>query len=179
MILSLIPATFTMTYNSNSGRFTINNNSNFIINAGSNCYILLGFNNNINYNSINNTFTFPKPCNLLGPVLIKIKSNVLQNNNIDSSCGGKNNTICTIPVNNSAGGLLLYNNFTNFKTIFPNNNLDYIDITITDEYDNLINFDGVDNFITLQIDTVREYIRNIGDLSDLLKYENLINIDEN
>ena len=41
--------------------------------------------------------------------------------------------LCTIPVNNASFGLIIYNNISQFKTIYPNNNLDYIDIQITDD----------------------------------------------
>ena len=76
--------------------------------------------------------------------------------------------LCSIPVNNSAGGLIVYNNISQFKSIFPNNNLDYIDISITDEMDQEIDFNGVDIYITLQIDSIRKHIPQLNDLVHLL-----------
>jgi hypothetical protein len=178
MILTILPASFTLVYNNTSTRYTLTNSlADFTINVGSTCGTIFGFLSNKSYTSTNKTLALPNPCNFLGPVLIKIKSNMLQSNNIDSSSGGRNNTISTIQVNSSANGLLLYNNFTNFKSLFPNTSLDYIDISLTDEYDNIIDFDGIDNFITLQIDTFREYIAETGDFHDLVNKERLINLE--
>jgi hypothetical protein len=43
--------------------------------------------------------------------------------------------LCSIPVNNASFGLIIYNNISQFKTIYPNSNLDYIDIQISDDFD--------------------------------------------
>jgi hypothetical protein len=125
---------------------------------------------NTSYNIPGTSFTFPNQCNFLGVKRLKIKSNILATNNIDSSSGGRvNNLLTTIPVNNASFGLIIYNNISQFKTIYPNSNLDYIDISITDEDDNLINFNGIDIYLTLQIDTIREHLPDNKTLIHLLQ----------
>ena len=139
----------------------------------------MGFIKNTNYTSdINFNIVFPYCCNFLGITRLKIKSNIIQTNNIDSYSKGKCNMLCSIPVNASSGGLIVYNNISQFKIIFPNNNLDYIDISITDENDNEIDFNGVDNYITLQIDSIRQHIPEINDLAHLLKVNSDIPLEE-
>ena len=43
-----------------------------------------------------------------------------------------------------------------------------VDITITDEEDNIINFNGVDVYLTLQIDSIIEDYENNNDLVELI-----------
>ena len=64
-----------------------------------------------------------------------------------------------------------------FKTIYPNNNLDYIDINITDDFDQLIDFNGIDINITLQIDTIRKHLHDNDSLITFLG-ENEIELTE-
>jgi hypothetical protein len=129
----------------------------------------MGFIANTNYYSDgSNNIVMPYCCNFMGINRLKIKSGIIQTNNLDSYSRGKSNMLCSIPVNNASGGLIVYNNISQFKSIFPNNNLDYIDISITDELDQEIDFNGVDIYITLQIDSIRKHIPEINDLQHLL-----------
>jgi hypothetical protein len=120
------------------------------------------------YSDVNNQIVMPYQCNFLGITRLKIKSSIIQTNNIDSFSKGKSNILCTIPVNNASFGLIIYNNISQFKTIYPNNNLDYIDISITDDNDNLIDFNGIDINITLQIDTIRKHLHDNDSLINFL-----------
>jgi hypothetical protein len=141
MFLSILPTGFTCSFNINNGKYTLGYTSDFSINASSTCYLIMGFQKNTVYSSTSKSIALPYPCDFMGLKIIKIKSSVLKTNNIDAFSNGRTNTLITIPVNNASGGLLVYNNYTNFKTIFPNNSLDYIDLILTDEYDNEIDFD--------------------------------------
>ena len=179
MLLSVLPINFTLTFNSITGIYTLGYISLFYLISSSTCYKIMGFVKNITYTSDSNfNIVMPYCCNFLGITRLKIKSNVIQTNNIDSYSKGKCNMLCSIPVNSAAGGLIVYNNYTNFKIIFPNNNLDYIDISITDENDNELDFNGVDNYITLQIDSIRKHIPEIENLHHLMTNNSEIPIDE-
>jgi len=172
MLLGLLGANWTLTLNSFTGIYTLGYISSFQIMSDSTCYTLMGFVANTTYTSnASYNIVMPYPCNFLGITRLKIKSNVIQTHNIDSYSKGRSNILCTIPINNASFGLLIYTNFTNFKSIFPNNNLDYIDIQITDDFDQLIDFNGIDINITLQIDTVRKYLTSEDSLIDILKNE--------
>jgi hypothetical protein len=172
MLLSLLGSNWTLILNSITGIYTLAYTSNFTINATSTCYKLMGFKKNTSYSSVSNSLTFIYPCNFLGVQRLKIKSNVLKTDNIDCYSGGRSNLLTTIPVNSASYGLIVFNNLVGFKNILPNIAIDFIDITITDELDNIINFNGIDIYITLQIDTIRESLPDEENLLTLLNSHN-------
>ena len=112
--------------------------------------------------------TFPYPCNFLGVNRLKIKSNIILTNNIDTNSNGRNNILTTIPVNNAQYGLIVYQNLVGFKCIFPNIGLDYIDVSITDEDDNELDFNNIPVYITIQIDSVREQLPDDSNLTHIM-----------
>lgn len=169
MITSLIVSyNFSLSINATTGKFILSNTTeDFIILPNSTCYHLLGFPQNQNVYSSSKSLTFPYPCNLYGINRIKIKSNILATRNFDSN-SGQGNILSTIPVSSGLTGVLCYVNYSNFKNIINNKNLDYIDILVTDENDNFIDFNGIDIFLTLQLDIIREYQQTKEDLLSLL-----------
>ena len=169
MVKGLLPLGYNLTLNNTTGIFTMTYSSNFTINTSSTCSKLMGFVKNVSYTSTSNSLTFPFPCNFLGINRIKIKSSILQTSNLDTFSKGKSNLLATIPVNQAQYGLINFTNLVNFKSIFPNQNLDYIDIQITDEYDILIDFNGIDVFLTLQIDSIRTDLPQDTNLQNLLQ----------
>jgi hypothetical protein len=102
---------------------------------------------------------------------LKIKSSIIQTNNIDSSSNGITNLLTTIPVSTAQYGLIVYQNLVNFKCIFPNIPLDYIDIQITDEDDNELDFNNVPVYITIQIDSIREQLPDDSNLTNIMTSE--------
>jgi hypothetical protein len=171
MLLSLLPAGYSLYLNSTTGVFTLSYTSNFTINSNSTCYKILGLAKNTSYSSTSNTLIFPYPCNFLGVNRLKIKSNILLTNNIDTNSNGRNNLLTTIPVNSAQYGLIIYENKVNFKCIFPNTPLDYIDIQITDEDDNELDFNNVPVYITIQIDSIREQLPDNSNLTSIMSSE--------
>jgi hypothetical protein len=168
MILSLIPSTFTMTFNSATGKFTLTNTAgDFNINSTTTCYIILGLVAKTLYSSSSKTFTFPNPANLYGIHRIKIKSNILHTRNYDSN-SGSGNILTTIGVTSGLTGVLYFLNQSNFRNIISNDVIDNIDIQIVDEYDNLLDFNGLDIFLTIQLDIIKEIEHNKEDLLTLL-----------
>ena len=169
MLLSILPVGFTLTFNLTTGIYTLGYVSLFYLILSSTCYKLMGFVKNTTYTSNgSNNIIMPNCCNFLGINRLKIKSSVMQTNNIDSYSRGKSNMLCSIPVSSGPGGLIIYNNISQFKSIYPNNSLDYIDISITDEFDQEIDFNGIDIYVTLQIDSIRKHIPDVNDLQHLL-----------
>ena len=64
-------------------------------------------------------------------------------------------------------GLCLYNNITNFKSIFKNHELSSINIDIKDDFGNYIDFNNVDWSMTLQVDIVSEIVQTLDNLEDV------------
>jgi len=107
---------------------------------------------------------------------INIKSNTfILRHNVDSGTKGKTRTICTVPVNAPSGGLILYNNFSNFKGIINIHSINSITIDIKDDFKNFIDFQNVDWTMTLQIDVINDVILDMDDLADVYKNQ----IEEN
>jgi hypothetical protein len=86
---------------------------------------------------------------------------------MDSFTSGSTSTFCSIPVSSNASGIIHYNNLTDYKSIFKNYELNSIDISITDDKNNYIDFNNVDWSMTLQIDITNEIVENIDNLHDI------------
>jgi hypothetical protein len=170
MLLNILPAGYSLNLNTTTGIFTLSFTANFTINYNSTCYKILGLAKLTTYNSVSNSLTFPYPCNFLGVNRLKIKSNIIQTNNVDSAIG-RNTILTTIPVSTAQYGLIVYQNLVNFKCIFPNTGLDYIDIQITDEDDNELDFNNIPVYITIQIDSIREQLPDNSNLSNIMTSE--------
>ena len=169
MFLGLLGVSFTMSLDNSTGKFTLSKTGGFTIMPTTTCYKLLGIQKNITYVS-SGSLTFPYPCNFLGVNRLKIKSGVFKTNNLDSnSNNGHSDLLCTIPVDVSMYSLIKYTNIVGFKNVIANEDINYIDITITDEDDNIINFNGIDVHLTLQINSIIKDYENDFNLNDLMK----------
>jgi len=114
------------------------------------------------------TFTFPYPCNFLGVNRLKIKSGTFKTTNLDINSNGHFDFLATIPVNVSQYSLISYNNLVSFKNIIIIEDINFIDITITDESDNIIDFNGIDIHLTIQIDSIIEDYITDNNLHELV-----------
>lgn len=171
MLLSILPSGFSLTVSSITNKFTLNYTSDFTIFSTSTCQIIMGMSNNTNYTSSSSSLTFPNVCNFLSTKLIKIKSDTIQTKNLDSYNMGCNNVLCAIPVSDALTGIIRYKNDVSFKNIIQNLNIDSINIQIADENDTLLNFNGIDINITLQIDNFKKVMENDSHLHPLLTNE--------
>jgi hypothetical protein len=167
MFLNLLGSSFSMTLDNATGKYTLTKSGGFTI-LSSSCYKILGLEKNKTYIVITSSLTFPYPCNFLGINRIKIKSGCFKTDNLDTFSNGHSDLLSTIPVNVSQYGLINYINYVGFKNIIHNEDITLIDITITDEEDNIINFNGVDVYLTLQIDSIIEDYENNNDLEELI-----------
>ena len=155
-LLNLLGSTFSLVLDSSTGKYTLSCTSSFTILSTTTCYKILGLEKNKSY-IVESSLTCPYPCNFLGIQKIKIKSGTFKTNNKDSGNNGHCDILTTIPVNDSQFGLINYINHTNFKNIINNDDIINIDISITDEDDNLINFNGIEINLCLQINSIIKY----------------------
>lgn len=120
---------------------------------------------------------FDYPANLLGIQKIKIFSKALSCDNITSFHLASNDMIDAVSVNASPFELISYNNSIKNESHMKATEIQQIDITLKDEYNNEIDFNGIDWSITLVITEYLygENIRPLGNLDDLyLHKRNLI-----
>jgi hypothetical protein len=165
MFSNLLGLSFSMNLNNETGKYTLSCTSSFTI-LPSSCYKILGLEKNKTY-IVSSSLTFPYPCNFLGVNRIKIKSGSFKTNNLDSNSNGHSDLLATIPVNVSQYSLINYINYVGFKNIIHNEDINIIDITITDEEDNILNFNGIDIHLTLQIDSIIKDYENNNNLENL------------
>jgi hypothetical protein len=131
---------------------------------------------NIDANLLNNTIdslgltqTADTPLNLLGVKKISVKSSLLGISSYTSESGGKSITLTTIPADKAPFQMISYENKSDLnKQTLGIDIIDNIDIQITDERDNFINFNNVGWTITLVLESIRRKKENIGTFKELL-----------
>ena len=140
-----------------TGKLTFTNTvNNFtFLSSGSTMLDILGFISTQDYTSSSLTLNPPYPLNLLGIQRIKVNSNALASNSINSYTKSFSNTIASIPVNASSFGLIDYENYTSF-CLLRAKVVSTIDIELKDELDNLIDFNGIDWTMTIQLNIYRK-----------------------
>jgi len=139
-----------ITYNSITNKLTFShNNSDFIL-YYSKLLGILGF-NNINLTSVNRQITSHNCINLNYIRCINIDSNICTYN-INRSLQNNSSILCSIPVNTTPYSLIQYYNYNNFRSNLFKNNLDCIFIRLVDNDDNIIDLNGLNFNLTIQLD---------------------------
>ena len=143
---------FTFAYNKIYNKITITNSINDFILNSSNFLTLIGFNNS-NYISTNKTLTSPNCININYTRCINLISNIITYNiNTSKNLVNNNNIICSIPVNTSPNTLRQYQNTNNFRTNLFVNTLNKIVIKLVDNNNNIIDLNGLNFNLTVQLD---------------------------
>ena len=151
--ISMVGVTVTLSINKATGVITFTSTTVVYYNFNKS-YKIFGFLPNVNYNGA--TITAPFPCNLLGVKKLNIRSQQLQISSFNSFSNNLGITIATIPVDVPSFSMISYVNQTDLnKTNLQIKVIDQIDISITDEDGNLINFNNLDWNITLVLENVR------------------------
>lgn len=147
---------FTVTYSSITNKFTfVHSLYNFTISSYSTCLKIIGFDPNLPLylESILKELTSVHCANMQSIQCINIKTN-FPTGNIDSYDMKTNKTICCFPVSGMPYSNIIYENRTDFRSNLYTNILTYINIHITDQNNNIINLNGLDWTIVLQLDVV-------------------------
>jgi hypothetical protein len=153
-LLLLIPAGFSITYNSITTKFTFTNTTtNFTINASSglstiNKVIGLG---TTDITSVALSLTLPFVVNFLPIPRINFRSNFLRLNNY-SSTDNSSDVFLSLQNNAPQNSVINYINQTGTKNLIEDRNITSFVINVTDDYNRLLNFNNVDWYMTLQID---------------------------
>ena len=143
-----------ITINKITGLLTFTYSSDFTL-YDSPLYRLLGFTDALSSSTFN-ILTAPHLCDFSGIRRLSIRSSILRCLNRDSSTGNYTNDIQVIPINMPAYGIIKFENISGFKNIIQNRALDQLDISIYDDENNLVDFNGCHWNITLQLDIIRK-----------------------
>jgi len=147
----------TITINKLTGKLTFSTISNFsLIYSATSIMIVLGF---TKITAVSSSFILiaPYPLNLLGIKVISVKSSILAISAYTSETLGFSNTLSTIPVDMPSFNLVSYvSNNDLDKHILRVKHIDAIDISLTDENENYIDFNNIDWTLTLCLSIERE-----------------------
>jgi len=151
-LLSVIPSGFIITYSSITNRLTFTYSANFTINASNslctmNTIIGLG---KTDITSVSNTLTLPYVVNFLPLARISFRSNFFKFNNFSTT---DKSTDIFLSLQNNAGPIapIYYVNQTNTNFIINDLNITTININVTDDDNNLLDFNNVDWYMTFTI----------------------------
>jgi hypothetical protein len=153
-LLLLIPVGFGITYSSITTKFTFTNTTtDFTINGASalstiNKVVGLG---TTDVTSTALTLTLPFVVNFLPLPRINFRSNFLKLNNY-SSTDNSSDIFLSLQNNAPQNSVINYINQTNSKNLIEEKNITSFVITVTDDFNRLINFNNVDWYMTIQID---------------------------
>lgn len=151
------PHTCIITFNKNNGKFTFTFNGHTQIRDTTTMDDILGTGGgNLNTGG-SFEIVMPYPISLLGAKKLLIKSQALDITTFDSQIGSKLNILATIPVSEAFYGLMVYVPSTETKFLLTTDSINTIDIEITDEENNLINFNNVNWTLTFCL-TIEKYM---------------------
>lgn len=122
--------------------------------AGSTVFSILGFENKNYYSDPYGTLKAPHPLNLLGCQQLRINSAACSTTNSNSSSLTESNLIAVIQNTAAPFGMILYNNQSSYS-VLRNKRISSIDIQIMDEANNLVDFNGIDWTMTIQLTIYR------------------------
>jgi hypothetical protein len=154
MLLTIIPAGYGVTYNSATTKFTMTNTTiDFTINASSTASTVNGIMGlgATNLTSTSRTLTLPNVVNFIPLQRINFRSNFFNfgcYNTVDGS------TDIFLPLQNNAGqnSVINYVNQTQHKFLIQDRSITTFVISVTNDQNQVINFNGVPWLMTLQID---------------------------
>jgi len=142
---------FTITQNINTGILSFTYTSNFSFHANSKCLGIIGL--KTGKSSISNILLCDYPMNISGSSTLKIQSTNLFTDNIFPNGGVK--VLSIIPLDVGTGFNIYYENKSAIKNYLHNDQLDFIDIQIFDDNNQLVDFLGIHWQITLKLSIYR------------------------
>ena len=146
---------FTITFSKITGKMTFTSTTNFTF-LPSSIFPILGFKTNTTYSSTLFILTGVFPMSILGTRKLKICSDKLSLNNMDSYSKSQS-IIQFVPVNCQPFGMILFNNPTDKQCTIKSTTIDEVDIKILDDTNHYIDFNGINWCITLAITVFKKY----------------------
>lgn len=169
-IFSSIVSGYTLAINTITSRFTITKTAggSFTILGSSPISYVMGFSETITATS---SYTFSRVCNFLPNATYQLcVANGAMYNGLVLAVDGRvsySNILCSIPNDSRLNTQIVYQNQNNE---FRLNSLscDFLNIQIRDNNGNLVDFNGIATFFSLQINIYRRQLKIVGQFSDVL-----------
>jgi hypothetical protein len=153
-LLNSVLTNFTVSYNSITNKYNfVHATTDFTFYNTSTCFSILGLTSN---DQLSIARILPSNrCINLSPLRTFMISSNLKTGNVNLSATEILNILCTIPIVSNNTGVVNYSNDNDFKCNLYTNVLGSINIKITDQDGNNIDFNGVNWFLTLQLDIIK------------------------
>ena len=152
---------FALSLDAVTGKFTMSITAvnNFSILSSSTIDYIMGFSGSItSQNSFNYRYIImPRVCNFLPLPRINMRCNVLANSTMTGT-QQTNDLVITIPNNSRPNGEIVYTNSSNIQMLFQQDTLSTFVVSLTNDSNQLINFNGVSSFWVFQFDIYRKKI---------------------
>ena len=143
---------FTISYNSITNKMNFSHSTyNFVFLSTSTCQEILGFKTNTNYTSTTLSLISINCISLIPIKCINIVSNLLTYN-INKANPNNQSILCCMPVTTQPNSIIEYKNNNNFRSNLFINQISNITIKLTDQNNNTLNLNGLDFFLTIQLD---------------------------
>lgn len=143
---------FTITYNNITNKITIIYSlGDFTLLLNSSILSILGFSTTSIIRSLNGTRTSDNSINMHPITSINVVSNLITYN-INKSFLNNNSILCRIPINTPPFSIIEYNNNNNFRINLFINTFNSIKIKLLDDNGNILDLNGLNFSITLQLD---------------------------
>ena len=148
---SLMLSGFTITYNNINNKLTFTYLTDFSLLDTSTIFPIIGFKLNTLYVSSSYSLISVNSINMHPIKCINVVSN-LMTYNINKSFVNNNTILCCIPINNQPFSLIEYHNINNFRINLFINIISSIKIKLIDDSGNLLNLNGLNFSLTIQLD---------------------------
>lgn len=178
-LYSFLPASvWSITNSSLNNKFTIGFKSfQFTLNADSTCDYILGFSGNTSSSSTKvgdyYTLTCPRSCNFLPIPRFVIHCDIINNGIIlgANSAVAASDILMTIPNTSKLNTQIIYEN-NEGEFLLKNTNINSITITITDDNNREIDFNGLSSYFILRFNIFRRGIVKPMNFKKLLNFVN-------
>lgn len=181
----LFDGLFTMTYSKITGKYSIVSVNDFTIDSATTAYRLIGQVANTQLSSTNSILEFPHQVNFITTPRLIFRTNALELENLHND-DYSNNVFLALQNNVQQGGMIFFKNDQQTRYLVEVENANSIDIRITDETNNAVDFNNQDWYLTFQIQYFYKHyrpkisFRNIMDNNGKMLYtEYYANSEEN
>lgn len=162
-LLTILPAGFGITYSTTTNKYTITYTTNFTINANSSASTInsvMGLGSS-SLTSVANTLTLPNCVNFLPLPRLNFRAPLkLKNYNQTDNSG---DVILSLQNNAAQQGMITFSNNSRLRFLIQDKSITSFLLSVTDDRNNLVNFNGVDWYLTFQIDI--DFWDNLSDTS--------------
>lgn len=172
----LLPASCSITYNSVTNKYTMTSTASFYIVASSSTISkIMGLGLKVDMTPTLTlavyTLQMPYVVSFLPTARLNFRSASLQLENYHSN-DQSNDVFLSLQNNAMNGTMILYHNFTQLQHLVTLTNLNTLDIRITDDSNDVIDFNNIDWYLTIRIDVHYFQTSKSTNLTSIIKTNN-------